>query len=991
MTRNKNADHSHELRHYQCHEYPHELFQQLDFGVAVYQPIEDGRDFIFVDINPAVEKTDKVKREELLGRRLTEVFPGVEEFGLLDVMRRVMKSGASESFGPTEYHDERIRGWRLNHVYRLPCGYVTAVYEDVTNEVKAESALKASEERYRLLTESSLDGVWDWDLEHNRLYLSPRWKMQLGYQDHELENHLDTWKDHLHPGDQSRVLEHLEQYLASPEPIWREEFRLRHKNGDYIWLMARGSAVMNAENTVVRILGVHIDINRRKQAEAASALIQQRLEASLELTKRASSVSEKEIIQTALEHVSQLTQSSMGYLHFVNDDQETIELVTWSKQTLLHCNAAFDSHYPLSKAGIWADCVRQRKPQIHNDYQSMDNRKGYPEGHIHLVRHLSVPVIDDDKVRLVIGVGNKKEPYTDLDVQQITMLVSDLWRLIEKKRNDEKLKQAAAVLESTQEAVTITDTGPHIIAVNRAFSEITGYQESEVLGRNPSVLKSGRHDENFYRNMWDQLTTSGNWQGEVWNRRKSGEVYPEWLNISAIQDDDGVTTHYVAVFSDISALKKSEQQLEHLAHYDPLTGLPNRILLFSRIDHALQRARRNGNEVALLFLDLDNFKVVNDSLGHPAGDKLLRLLAERFTKRLRGGDTIARIGGDEFVVLIEDVVTESVIADIAQSVLDEIKEPVHIEGHDFSVGGSVGISIYPQNGETATDLIKNADAAMYLAKESGRNSFKFYTPKLTQKAKLRLRMESELHNALQSNEIIPYYQPIVRVSDGKIAGAEALARWNSKGGEPIMPGIFIPIAEESGQIDQIASVILRQVCEDLVSWELPDTYPFKVAVNLSPHQFRNVGLVREIADNLSDFKISGERLELELTETLLMHDTEQSIKKIGQLSEMGVTMAIDDFGTGYSSLAYLTRFPIDKLKIDRSFINKMQNEEESEEIVSTIHAMARNLNMHVTAEGVETALQLAKLRHLGCDYYQGYFFSRPVPAAEFYELLQNST
>ncbi|MES9847036.1 MAG: PAS domain S-box protein, partial [Candidatus Thiodiazotropha sp.] len=220
MTRNKHADQSHELRHYQCDEYPHELFQQLDFGVAVYQPIEDGRDFIFVDINPAVEKTDKVKREELLGRRLTEVFPGVEEFGLLDVMRRVMKSGVSESFGPTEYHDERIRGWRLNHVYRLPCGYVTAVYEDVTNEVKAESALKASEERYRLLTESSLDGVWDWDLEHNRLYLSPRWKMQLGYQDHELENHLDTWKDHLHPGDQSRVLEHLEQYLASPEPIW---------------------------------------------------------------------------------------------------------------------------------------------------------------------------------------------------------------------------------------------------------------------------------------------------------------------------------------------------------------------------------------------------------------------------------------------------------------------------------------------------------------------------------------------------------------------------------------------------------------------------------------------------------------------------------------------------------------------------------------------------------------------------------------------------
>ncbi|MEW8301764.1 MAG: PAS domain-containing protein, partial [Candidatus Thiodiazotropha sp.] len=275
--------------HNHCAEYPDELLKQLDFGVAVYQPVDEGRDFIFVDINSSVERTDKVKREEVIGRPVTEVFPGVEAFGLLDVFRRVMKSGDSETFGPTEYQDERIRGWRLNHVYRLPCGYVTAVYEDVTNAIAVQSALKASEERYRLLTESSMDGVWDWDLEHNYLYLSPRWKMQLGYQDHELENHLDTWKDHLHPDDQARVLRHIEQYLASPEPIWMEEFRLRHKSGEYIWMMARGSAVMNAENRVIRILGVHIDINRRKQAEATSGLVQHRLEASLELSKRAPS------------------------------------------------------------------------------------------------------------------------------------------------------------------------------------------------------------------------------------------------------------------------------------------------------------------------------------------------------------------------------------------------------------------------------------------------------------------------------------------------------------------------------------------------------------------------------------------------------------------------------------------------------------------------------------------------------------------------------
>ncbi|WP_316369082.1 bifunctional diguanylate cyclase/phosphodiesterase [Candidatus Thiodiazotropha sp. CDECU1] len=990
MTQRKNADQSHNHVHHQCAEYPQELFKQLNFGVAVYQPVDDGRDFIFIDINPTVERTDRVKRQELIGRRLTEVYPGVEEFGLLDVLRRVMKSGASETLGPTEYHDERIRGWRMNHVYRLPCGYVTAVFQDVTNEIEYEQALQKSEEHYRLLTESSLDGVWDWDLERNTIYFSPRWKMQLGYQDNELENHIDTWKNRLHPDDEPRVLEHLERYLASPEPIWEEEFRLKHKNGSYKWLLARGSALMNAEDKIARILGVHIDINRRKQAEASRTLIQQRLEASLELTKQAPSVSEKEIVQTALEQACHLTNSSIGYLHFVNEDQETIELVAWSKQTLLQCSAAFDSHYPLSKAGVWVDCVRKRKPQIHNDYQSLQGRKGYPEGHIHLLRHLSVPVMDGDKVRLVIGVGNKIEHYNDFDVQQISMLVSDLWRLMEKKRNDEKLKQAAAVLESTLEAVTITDTTPRIISVNRAFSKITGYREEEVLGLNPSVLKSGRHDQNFYHHMWEQLTSSGHWQGEIWNRRKSGEIYPEWLNISAILDDDGLITHYVAVFSDISALKQSEQQLEHLAHYDPLTGLPNRILLFSRIDHALQRARRNGNEVAVLFLDLDNFKVVNDSLGHPTGDKLLRLLAQRFSKRLRAGDTISRIGGDEFVILIEDVVTESVIAEIAQAVLDEMKTPVHVEGHDLSVGGSIGISIYPQNGETATDLIKHADAAMYLAKESGRNSFKFYTHKLTQKAKRRLRMESDLHVALQSKEIVPYYQPIVRVSDGKIVAAEALARWIRNDREPIMPGVFIPIAEESGQINLIASVMLRQICEDLASWQLPDTMEFKVAVNISPQQFTSLGLVDEIRSNLNEFQIPVKRLQLEITETVLMHDTEQTIMKIRQLNEMGVAMAIDDFGTGYSSLAYLTRFPIDILKIDRSFIHRMQAEEENEEIVSTIHLMARNLKMHVTAEGVETAVQLAKLRNLGCDYYQGYFFSRPVPEKAFHQLLLDS-
>jgi diguanylate cyclase (GGDEF)-like protein/PAS domain S-box-containing protein len=569
-----------------------------------------------------------------------------------------------------------------------------------------------------------------------------------------------------------------------------------------------------------------------------------------------------------------------------------------------------------------------------------------------------------------------------LVLQQITGALVVIRDVDDRKRAEERLRQSATVFESTLEGVVITDATGRITAINRAFSSITGYSEAEVLGRTPSILASGKHDADFYRVMWHSIEESGGWQGEIWNRRRNGEIYPQWLSISTVRDESGDLANFVGVFSDVSHIKASEEKLEHLSHYDPLTDLPNRRLLQSRLEHALEQARRHRDHLALLFLDLDRFKDINDGLGHPSGDELLRQLALRLRGRLRDEDTLARVGGDEFVVLIEQLERPEHIASVAQSLLEVFGTPFVLGDREVYVTGSIGISLYPDDASDLTGIMRNADTALYQAKAQGRNTYRFCTEALTRVAYERLSLEGKLHRALEQEEFELFYQPQVAVSDGSVVGMEALLRWHCPGEGLIGPNRFIGLAEETGLILPLGDWVLRTACGQLRRWLDRGGAPTRVAINLSARQFQQPDLEQRVRAALEDAGVPPAGLELELTESLIMTRAEQAIRAIQGLKEQGVHLAVDDFGTGYSSLAYLKRFTVDTLKIDRSFVRDVPEDRNDAAIVATVIAMAKALGIQVAAEGVETQAQLDFLRKHGCDTFQGYLFCPPLPVAD---------
>jgi diguanylate cyclase (GGDEF)-like protein/PAS domain S-box-containing protein len=558
-------------------------------------------------------------------------------------------------------------------------------------------------------------------------------------------------------------------------------------------------------------------------------------------------------------------------------------------------------------------------------------------------------------------------------------------------RSNAELCQAATVFENTKEGVMIADAANRVVAVNRAFVEITGYGADELIGRTPEVLRSSRQDEAFYRRIGEAVREHGNWQGELWDRRKNGEDYPAWLSISVVKDDDGRVTHHVSVFSDITVLKESEARLDQLAHHDPLTGLPNRLLLNARAEHALARARRNEKQMAVLFLDLDRFKYINDTLGHPAGDLLLQQVAERLRKCVRDEDTISRLGGDEFTVVLEDLDDAGAASTVARKILGALSEKAVLFGREVFVTCSIGISLYPRDGEDIVTLFKNADSALYRAKDQGRDTYQFYTEELTTLAVERLELENDLRHALETGELRVHYQPQDNLRSGRITGMEALARWQHPRRGLLMPADFIPLAEETGLIVPLGEWVLRTACFQAKAWLDAGLSTAPVAVNLSPRQFRQKDLVERIAGTLQESGLPPDHLELEITEGLVMFNVEASVTLMGRLKDLGVRFSIDDFGTGYSSLSYLKRFPIDKIKIHQSFVQNITTDPEDAAISSAIISLTHSMKRKAIAEGVETDAQREFLLSHHCDEIQGHHFSKPAPADEIERLLREIT
>ncbi|CRM76527.1 phosphodiesterase DibA [Pseudomonas sp. 25 R 14] len=550
------------------------------------------------------------------------------------------------------------------------------------------------------------------------------------------------------------------------------------------------------------------------------------------------------------------------------------------------------------------------------------------------------------------------------------------------KENRERLRQAAAVFDCTREGVLVTDARGRIVHVNRAFIEITGYQVEDVMGRQPSLFKSGRHSPAFYEQMFRTLNQDGEWSGEIWNRRKSGEIYPQWQTIRVIHDDQGQISHYVAVFSDISAIKHSERELAHLAHHDPLTDLPNRLLFTDRAEQALASAQIHKRGCALLLLDLDHFKIINDSLGHNVGDQLLKAVGERLQGLFGPGVTLARLGGDEFAVLAESCPQVVQAAALAQRIIDSMKQPFMFDGHQLFISASIGISLFPSDALSAEQLLRNADSALFKAKSTGREGYALYTEELTAHAQNRIEIGNELRRALDQQELRVYYQPVHDLQTSKMMGVEALVRWQHPQRGLVPPAEFIPIAERTGLIAEIDAWVMDQACRQMCQWLAEGRDLSFLAVNISSRLFARHELYEQVAKVLHDTGLDPSKLELEVTESAVMDDPEVALEQMHRLRELGLSLAIDDFGTGYSSLLRLKRLPVQKLKIDQGFVVGLPWDEDDAAIVRVVIALAQSMGMLVHAEGIEQKEQAQFLLDHQCDMGQGYWFARPMLAAE---------
>ncbi len=817
-----------------------------------------------------------------------------------------------------------------------------AAYREIGERHRAQAA----EERFRSTFEQAAVGIAHLALDGGWIRCNRRLAEIAGYDGEDVMS--VPIAEILHSEERIAVARSLRTLVSGEIRSMTSERRIRRRDGSVAWVAITASLVRDAADAVPYILAVVEDVSARHTAENALRASEERFDLAI--------------------------RGSADGLWDWDVAAGTIFRSPRCREIL-----GFDADGENEDWRVW-------KQRVHPD--DLDQA----EAHLHDVLKGRTEALSTE-FRLRTTDGTWRHVLTrgfvvrDADGRAVRMVGTHA-DITDRKRDEAELRRAAAVFTNTQEGVVITETTGRVIDVNPAFTTITGWPRQEIVGGSLQTLRSGRHDATFYVDMWKTIERVGHWQGEIWNKRRNGEIYPEWLTISSVRDDGGRVINYVGTFVDIGPLKQSEARLAHLAHHDSLTDLPNRVLLLEELDRAVERALETAVTGAVLFLDLDRFKNVNDSLGHAAGDELLWLVSRCLREMLPPEAMLARLGGDEFVGLVPTIGGHDHAADLAHRLIERMNQPfVLSEGQEIFISTSIGISLFPADGVVANELIQHADTALYEAKGAGRATHRFYEEVLTAAAAIRLETEAGLRRALERGEFELHYQPQVSTRDGRIRGVEALLRWRDPIHGLIPPDRFIPIAEETGLIIAIGEWVLRTACRQMREWLDADLGLDTMAVNLSPREFQRADVPRRIAEALAETGVPARCLEIEITEGALMDQGPEAERRLTALREMGVRLSIDDFGTGWSSLAYLRRLPIDKLKIDRSFVADMPDDPTSVEIAAAIISLARNLKLEVLAEGVETRAQFDELVRLGCDFAQGWHFSRPLPAADLPLLL----
>ena len=915
----------------------HTLFEQANDAIFIMQGIT------VLDCNRRAEELYQMSREQIVGENVLAVSPPVQPDG------RVSAAVVEERIALALSGHPVVFEWRNQHpdgspldvevsLKRIDYGgevCLQAIVRDVTERKQKDDRIKELLDEQRLIFDNAHVGIL---LLRKRRILKCNQRIadMFGFAS---AAELEGQKTEIFYGSRERFeaagkigyAQLAEQGSASFET------EMRHRDGSRLWIIQTGRPLDRNAVLEGASIWVYTDITERKLADLALRQSRQMFSAAFESCPIAASI------------------ATLADGRFIEANANYERDFGWSKAELIGRTSLEVGFWPSAALRqAWAEELYKNGRLV--DYETVWlDRAGSP-----------------------IHVSLSSE-ITELDGQScILAYVTDISA---RKRSEADLRIAAAAFES-QEGTVITDANGVILRVNQAFTASTGYSAEEVVGQTPRLFKSGRHDDDFYRDMWETLLSQGTWQGEIWDRRKNGEVYPKWLTISAVKDEAGVVTHYVGTHFDITERKKAEEKIQALAFSDQLTGLANRTSLHERLAQALGMAARNGKQVALMMIDLDNFKTINDTLGHQVGDLLLKEVAHRLASSIRQTDLVARLGGDEFVIVLSDIDEPADAAHVADKILTVVAAPYVLEHNELRTAASIGICLYPDDAAESQDLLKKADAAMYHAKANGRSNYQFFKEEIQQAAVKRLALESDLRKAIEQRQFLLHYQPQLDLRSGRVVGVEALIRWLHPERGLVSPMEFIPVAEETGLILPIGDWVLEQACRQLVLWRSRGIDHLRMSVNLTASQFLNRSLPDRIQAMLRQYGVGTEMMVLEVTESMSMAHPDQTIASMNELTGCGLSLSIDDFGTGYSSLSYLKLFPVSTLKIDRSFVKDIETDQNDADICDVTVLLAHKLGLDVVAEGVETEAQLKYLLSIGCEKIQGYLISKPLPADE---------